>query len=491
MKKIAVGGIVHETNVFSDMPAALSNFKECAYFTGDSLTREYEGGNSTIGGVLRALAQSGHATAPLLYAAATPCGTVSAQAFYALLQELTDLLRAEMPVDGLILVLHGAMSADGARDCEGAILREARKIVGAGVPIVAVLDFHANVSDEMVSQCDALIGYDKNPHTDCHEKGLEAVGVIEKLLYTQDRPARSLVKLPLLLSPINNWTSANPFAQLPPAISHWRGDASILCLSAFGGYIYADSPQTGVSVTTYGWDQSAADECARQVAAMIWESRASALYHGLAVDDAVGYALFLNARPVLLADLGDNVGGGAAGDGTHILSRVLELGCRGFVTTICDPQAARRESGVFCGAVGGKSKWAGSPAMLRGDITFRTDGIFSMGENNHFSSVTGRMADMGRSILVDADGNKVLITSKPVPIGGPEIFLHAGVDLAECNIIAVKGAAAFRAGFGRITGVTLDVNTEGVTTCDISRLPYACEAIKGFYPLNMGAVMKI
>ena len=488
MKRVAIGGIVHETNLFSDISTTISSFKNSVYYSGDSIINEYKDGNSSISGVLEGLSLHGHEPVPLIYSAATPSGIVSYEAFNSLLDELKESIRAAVPIDGVILVLHGAMIADGIPDCEGVILGQLRKIIGADIPLVTVLDFHANLSDDMFNESDALIGYDYNPHTDCFDKGLEAVEIINELFIRKPQLVRCMIKVPLLLSPINNWTSANPFSQVIPRIKCWEEKAEIMCMSAFGGYIYADSKDICVSVIAYGWDWDIINNAAKSIAYELWNLRMSVLYHGLSVETAIEYALFSDGKPILLADLGDNIGAGSFGDCTHILSVIMSMGIEGFVTTICDPEAAKVKDVAFKRKIGGNSKWSGESVMLEGEVIFRSDGKYSLGKNNHFSAMSGRVSDMGECIVVKAKGNIVLITSRPTPVGGPEIFEHTGIDLQEYKIVAIKGAAAFRAGFSSISKHVLEVDTPGVTTCDISRLPYKCEAVKEMFPLNVNCV---
>jgi microcystin degradation protein MlrC len=54
--------------------------------------------------------------------------------------EILAELRAAMPVDGVLLGLHGAMIAYGYDDAEGDLLERVRSIVGAKVPIGVELD---------------------------------------------------------------------------------------------------------------------------------------------------------------------------------------------------------------------------------------------------------------------------------------------------------------------------------------------------------------
>ena len=82
-----------------------------------------------------------------------------------------------MPVDAVYLDLHGAMVTEDFEDGEGELLRRVRAAVGEQVPIVISLDYHANVTPEMVQHSDGLIAYRTYPHVDRVETGQYAARV--------------------------------------------------------------------------------------------------------------------------------------------------------------------------------------------------------------------------------------------------------------------------------------------------------------------------
>jgi microcystin degradation protein MlrC len=118
MSRIAVGGIAHETHTFVPKPTSLEGFTGQTYYEGDDLVRQMSGTPSVLGGALEGLASARCQPAPLLYASAMPSGTVTMAAYDTLVSALLQRLRAEIPVDGVLLALHGAMVAESQDDCE-------------------------------------------------------------------------------------------------------------------------------------------------------------------------------------------------------------------------------------------------------------------------------------------------------------------------------------------------------------------------------------
>ena len=468
---------MHETNVLSNIKATLKSFEGNIYLIGGDIVRILENTHTPVGGALAALKKDNREVVPLLYAAANPCGESNAQCFYALLENLLGSLSATLPVDGVLLILHGAMTAESVPDCEGIILKQVRKIVGNSVPIVVVLDFHANISRAMFNEADILVGYDRNPHIDCFEKGAEAVRLLDHIINTKKTPCKRLIQLPLVLSPLTNWTDAEPFHSTLEMVDRWRQNKNICCITATGGFAYSLGEESGVAVAVYGENPTTVDICARDIAGRIWMNRQAALYAGITVEQAIGQALFSAEKTAVLADMGDNIGGGAPGDGTQILRQLIDFEVGGAFVTVCDPIAAAAQPDYFSGEVGKP------PVLISGKVIWRGAGTYHIGACNPYSAITGTTVDMGDSVLVDTGKINVLITSKAAPQGDLDMYDHIGIDSKDYKILVVKGAVAFREAYKPVSNMILDVNTDGVCNCDLTKIPYiGATALK--YPMN-------
>ena len=478
MKRIAVGGIMHETNILAKVLTTRESFEQRSYYTGEQMLEEYADSTASVAGLLAGVTESGYEPVPLLYAAATPCGPVTRDAFDFLLDSLLDRLKKALPVDAVALALHGAMFAEGTDDCEGVILRKVRALVGKEIPVVAVLDFHANISPEMVNESDALFCYDNNPHSDTFQKGKEAALFLKQIFERNKRPFKYFQKLPLILSPLGNWTSANPFVSIRKAVAEWRANPGIAAVTTSGGFAYARNDAC-VSTLVYGWQEDLAKKAAQDLAKMIWQGRQAAMYKGISVDTALTFALFSPEKTVVLSDLGDNVGGGSLGDNTQILERIIALGIKGALLTVCDPEAAAATGTHFSGYVGGKIE-PDKPVFIEGEITGRSDGAFLLEKGNHVSGLSGQHMSMGPSIVVSFGGNTLLIMSRPTPIGGPEPFLHMGLDPRDYKIVSIKAGVAFRGAYKYVSSLMLDVDTNGSTTCDLHSFISSAD----IYPFN-------
>lgn len=494
MKRIAIGGIIHETHTFAPLRTSLDAFAQQTLVEGDALLQRMRDTPTSLGGSLEGLAQAGYQSVPLLYAAATPSGTVTREAYEALVNQLLARLRAALPVDGVVLSLHGAMVAEGFDDCEGDILARIRAVVGSGCPIVSTLDMHGNVSQAMLVNSNALVAFDQNPHLDTCERGLEAAAIMRRILDNGLRPTASYVHPPLLLSALTTWTEQPPLRPMHERAQVMERDPRVVNVSILGGFAYADTPFSGVSaIVTTDNDAVLAGALARELAHIAWEHRDAARYKGLAVDDAMRRALNAPRGPIMLADVGDNIGGGTPGDGTVLLQALLDAGERAqsAAIVITDPQAVAQAAQAGAGAriemlAGGKcDTWHGKPVWLSGVVERLTDGRYHIEGKDHFAQLYGRDVNMGRCAVVLCGGARVLLNERKTPPGDLAQLRSQGIIPEQQHIIVAKSAVAFRGAYGPIAAEIYEVDTPGLCSADLSRFPYQ-KLARPIYPLDDG-----
>jgi microcystin degradation protein MlrC len=479
MRRIAVGGIVHETNTFAPNLTDLESFARQGIFEGRALVDRWLHSSSSMGGVLQGLQKAGYEAVPTIYATAMPSGLVTRDAYETLLKRLLDGLAAVLPVDGVLLVLHGAMVAEGQDDCEGEILERVRALVGASCPVVSVLDMHGNLTPAMVEAADVLVAFNKHPHIDTYERGLEAAGIMRRILDESLQCALALVSPPLLLSALTTATAGLPLRAMHEQAQIFRQDPRVVNVSIMGGFAYTDTPFAGVSaLVTTASDEALAQEMAQALGNVAWSHRDAALYNGISVDEAVKGALAASRYPVILADIGDNVGGGSPGDGTVLLKALLAANAQDAVVTLADPQAVVQAVDAGVGAeldirIGGKvDRWHGEPLAVRGTIERLTDGRFTIEGTDHFANIYGQEVQMGRCAVLRCGGIRILLTERKTPPGDLAQLRSQGIMPEEQKIIVVKSPVAFRGAYEPIAAHIFEVDTPGICAASLQNFPY-------------------
>jgi microcystin degradation protein MlrC len=490
MKRIAIGGIIHETHTFAPEPTDLAAFAQQSLHEGDALLRHMQGAANAVGGALEGLARAGYQPVPLLYAAATPSGTVTAEAYDALVANLLARLQAALPVDGVLLTLHGAMVSAQQDDCEGDILTRVRSLVGPRCPVVSTLDMHGNVSPQMVAQANALVAFDQNPHLDTYERGLEAADILRRILETGLRTTCAIARPPLLLSALTTWTEQPPLRPMHLRAQEMEREPGVVNVSIMGGFAYADTPYSGVSaIVTTRDDAALAQAYARELAHIAWAHRAAGGYKGIGVQEAVQRAMAAPRGPVILADVGDNIGGGTPGDGTVLLQALLDAGAQDAVVILTDPQAVARavqagEGGWVEMHVGARADHLhGEPVWVRGTVERLTDGHYAVEGTDHFAQLYGRAVNMGRCAVVKCNGIRLLLNERKTPPGDLAQLRSQGIIPEAQRIIVAKSAVAFRGAYGPIAAEIYEVDTPGLCTADLQRFAYR-KLPRPIYPLD-------
>ena len=492
--RIVTGGIAQETNTFQWQPTTLDDFQRAGFGT---LVRGQEildlGGTGTVyGGVIPAAAVQGVELIPTTYASVMPGGRVARDAFEALRTEILSGISAALPVDGVLLVLHGAMALSDWDDAEGLLLRDVREMVGPDVPIVAPLDLHTNLSDEMIAHADALVGYREYPHTDMAEAGERALNLLVATIRGEVKPAMAFTRLPLIVpnqSMVTTWQSP-----LKIAIDQTRvleEQPAVLAASIFGGFPFADLPFTGVStVVVTDNDQALAQRYADDLAEVCWQQREAFTIHPIPIVDASAGAMAGPEGSVyVLADVADSGASGTAGDGTAILRSLIEAGARSAaLAQIMDASAVAACVSAGVGkevtlTVGGQhDDLHGPPVEVTGVVRLIHEGTFPLAGPMGAGTFAGR----GRTVVLEIGGHGGIELQLTELRGHPSDLNHFrafGIEPTQRRMLVLKSAAHFRAAFEPIARKVIEVDAPGISTPKLATLPYE-RLRRSIYPLD-------
>ena len=484
-KRIAIGGIWHETNTFASGKSDYSAFETYQLAKRDELIRRYRGSNTELGGFIGHAETNRFQLVPTLFAAAVPSGIIEHQTAMKLCHELIDTIHNAGSLDAIFLSLHGAAIAEEIDDLDGFILERLRSRFGPQIPIVITIDYHANVTEKMVRHASVIIGYDTYPHVDMAERGEEAAQVAARILETNQVPHCSFKRIPLITSPLNQQTDKEPMRgifQLLHEIEEWP---QILCGTVAMGFPYCDVDHLGASVLVYGTEPTMTEKAVNSLSNRIWEKRKIFTPEVVSVKEGIRQAVNAESFPVVVVEAADNIGGGSAGDATDVLAELIRIQAKGSVMLIADPEAVQKAISSGVGSrtalkIGGKSdRFHGSPVEI-----FVTVRSVSDGEYVHKGSyMTGYVSSMGKAAVVDADGITIVLTSRRSMPFDAEQLRCVGIEPQKQKIITVKSAIAWKAAYGDIAKQTIVVDSSGVCPIDLSKLQYHSRP-KPLFPLD-------
>lgn len=482
--RIAIGGIAHESSTFATVPTGLEDFEKRMLLEGGNLIDTLSDTKTPAGGFIDAARDASFELVPTIESSATPGGPVTAEATRELVGRLVAGLRDALkrgPLDGVLLALHGAMVSELDDDGESYILRAVREVVGPDLPIIVELDLHGNITQEMVDLATIPVAYDEYPHTDPYERGYEAGLLMARIVRGGLKPVSSLVKIPLIAGLQRQYTHAEPMLELKRMAHEIEQERGILNVSYLPGFAWADIAPTGFSIiVTSDGNRAQADDAARRLARYVWDHRDDFIVRPMPVDEAVRHAMEAPEGPIVLADIGDNPGGGTPADGTVLLEGLLRLGARNAVLVpLADPEAAAQafaagEGGRVSLKLGGKvDPFHGEPLDVTGRVVRLTDGRYV-----HTGPMsTGVEMHLGPTAVLELDGQNdgkvlVVVSSYRVQPTDLEILRSQGIEPEKMQIIGVKSSVHFRAAFTPIAKEIIEVDTPGLTSPDFSKLTF-------------------
>jgi microcystin degradation protein MlrC len=383
--------------------------------------------------------------------------------------EILGQLETAMPVDGVLLGLHGAMVAFGYDDCEGDLIERVRAIVGPKAVIGVEQDPHCHLTEKRVRGADVMILFKEYPHIDFAERADELVTLVIKAIRGDIRPKMSLYDCGMIdLFP----TTREPGRSFVDKMQRLEGRDGVLSISLGHGFPQGDVPEHGTRVLVITDNaKPKGDALARELGEEVRAKRGTWRPPALSIDEAIDAAYAEPKGPVVVADASDNAGGGAASDNTNIIRRLLERGMTdAAVGPVWDPVAVELCHAAGVGATltlrfGGKTAVA-SGAPIDGEVT-----VLGLGKDGR-QTFGKAMVSFGDSAGIRIGGVDVALIAHRTQALGTEIFTASGIDLASKRYIGVKSTNHFHAAYAPIAAKVLYCDGEGPSPIDTRQYPF-------------------
>lgn len=486
-KTILFGGLYHETHTFLSHKTGMAQFEDGGIRIGAAAVDQNRGNGSPSAGFIAYAEEAGWRILPTIQLAAQPAGKVTDDVVDLFFEHcLAGLDRHMHEIDGIFLVLHGAMVSEGSDDVEGLVIKTIRdrlKAAGRGdLPIGAVLDLHGNISQVMVENATVLRAYRENPHTDAYEAAVAATELLDRALSGPKlTPVQRATKY--VISPVGVGSANDPMKSvLAAARAIEASDPDILTINVMAGYAYSDIPDCGFSINLITKGAVASAEKHLDALVAVLEANIEAGYpHEDDLATALGKADALppGKGPILLIEPADNIGGGTPGDATGLLGPLLETGRDNILAALADRDAVEECFAAGQGAtvsllIGGKTDaHHGAPIPFTGTVEHLSDGVFVL-ENpkSHLASMGGTTIRMGRCAVVKNGQAKILLSERktaPMDLGQ---YHSQGLRPEDATYVVIKAAVSHRAAYDAIQRASFYVDSPGLCTSDLRRLPF-------------------
>ena len=472
--RIGIGGIIKESHSFSPASSSLDRFKACLYLKGAQVFERLGACNHEIAGGLDEIGDG--TPVPLFFAATASNGRpLDDETLGHLQRQLLDAIDAGGAMDGLLLVMHGAMASEIDDDATGYVLESVRNTVGPDMPIVATIDLHANVTQRMVDVTNAMVFYHTQPHIDQGETGSRAMRLLKHIIRDGVRPAKAFRSLPMMVPGENGRTTVGPYHRVMQEVIALEARPEVCSAGACAAQPWLDLPDYGCSVIVYtDGDPELAQREADRIARLFWEVRHEFTPALVEVEEAIARAA-TPGGPLIFSDSADAPGSGAPGDSTVLLKALLDAGFdQPALLNIVDAPAvdAAQKAGVGevldieIGATFDQRFY--QPLHISARVAAVEEGVFK----NESSGNTGLSYHMDGVAVLQCGSMSVVAMRQGVVQWDPALYRCVGLDPASVRVVQVKSPAAFRHAYGPLAEDILVLNAPGHCSPNFQLFPW-------------------
>lgn len=487
MLRLAVARFSHEGNSFSPVRTGMPAFRR-EWYRGQDAEAVYRATTTEGGGAVAFLdAHPEWCGSFLRMTGATPAGPVDRDAYEAIAGEIVADL-GDGTWDAVFVSLHGAMLVEGLDCADYEIIRRIREAIGPGIPLGVSLDLHANLDPRIAGLVTVAAGFKEHPHTDMKETAERVLSVLDRTVKGLVRPVGHIAKLDAILPSINMRTAEGPMAELEAFARGLEFDPRILDASPFGGFSYGDTAVAGAGAMVFAdGDPGLARHAAERLVDEM-RRRLDRFYITLpSAGEGIAEALRSADRPVAVIDSGDNPLSGGIADTPDMLRALLAAApavpC--VFAFFADPALVERcrevgVGGTVEGSLGGRiSRDFGAPVPFAGTVKRLTDGDYV----NSGPMMQGLPMSLGQTAVVAVGHVSIVVTTACGSAHDPAFFALHGIDVAAVAVLCVKAKNHFRAAFGDLCPVMIDIDAPGPAALDIARFPFRL-APPTLYPLR-------
>jgi microcystin degradation protein MlrC len=478
--RIGIIALLHESNTFVRQPTTLKQFHDDLYLEGEAIRKHLADSHHEIGGFFAGLEQCRRdddvIAVPLLATRATPAGTITAETMATLVDRMLSIVAVTPDLDGILVAPHGAAVSQLAADADGYWLSKLREQVGKDLPIIGTLDAHANLSPAMIQACNALVAYRTNPHLDQRARGIEAATLMVRTVRGEVCPTMAASFPPLVINIERQCTSEPHLQRHYQFADEQLAQPRVLSNSILLGFPYADVAEMGAAtIAVTDNDSGLAQQLADKLADRLWLHRTDFVGQLTSIDAALKTCESDNQSRYCLLDMGDNVGGGSAADGTTLAAALLAQCIGPSFVCLYDPEAVAACSAAGVGAhlrlaVGGKvDDRHGVPLKVEARVVSLHSGRFREDAPRHGGIVE---FDQGATVVIETldCGLTIMLTSRRMVPFSLQQIKSCQLEPLQFRILVAKGVNAPIAAYREVCDKFLRVNSIGSTAADLNQL---------------------
>lgn len=285
-------------------------------------------------------------------------------------------------------------------------------------------------------------------------------------------------------------TTRDPMASFVERMYALEREPGVVNVWLAHGFPYGDVASIGTQViVATDNDPARARSLANTLRDEFFALRDAVSTEPLGIEAAIDAALADGRAPITIADTADNTGGGAPGDSTFFLEALIRRRVASVALgPLYDPGAVAicHDGGIGSRLqlrIGGKlAPESGSAVDVQCTVTGLSDRVLQT--LNGGPSSLGACAAVRVHLDADADapGIDVVLASRRVQAGSPELFTSVGVEIADKRLIVVKSTQHFHAGFAPVSANVIYASGQGALNGDMRTIDYRRVDTAAYWP---------
>jgi microcystin degradation protein MlrC len=259
---------------------------------------------------------------PIFFEYSIPGGPIKYNYFVKIKNQFINKIKKIKNLDGILLIMHGAIFINKIKDPEGYFIKEIRNHVGKNCKIALSFDLHGQVTNKIIKNINYFGAYKTAPHIDIKKTYRRVTKMLINGILKNKNNYISWIPIPVLVSGEMSSTRVNPCKLIYKSLNKYNKLKGITDCNLLVGYVWADSSRATASAVVNSNNKILGDKICKKIATEYFKNR-----HKLKFDMNSGSMkkIFskIDNKFTIIADSGDNPTAGGVGDRADVIKYVL------------------------------------------------------------------------------------------------------------------------------------------------------------------------
>ena len=376
-----------------------------------------------------------------------PGGPVDKKFFIKTISNITNDLIKSKSIDGILLIMHGAMYVKGISDPEGFFIKKIRSKVSKNCKISLSYDLHGQMTDSIIKNINYFAAYKTAPHIDVKQTYSRALKMLIDGILKNKKNHIIWEKIPVLVSGEMSSTIVEPCKKIYKNLNIFNKLNGINDCNLLIGYVWADTKRATASAIVNCTDVNIGKRICKKIALSYWNNRFNLVYDMKSYKLNKIFHVVNKKRFTILADSGDNPTAGGVGNRIDVLEYVFKNKIENTLF------AGIYNEEIFRDLKNKKNKIVIKDSISKKKISISIDKFYLKNDN----------------AIVISNNNTVIFTKYRKPFHYLSDFKELNINLKKYKILIVK-SGYLSPELKKLKADNFMILTDGFVTQDFKRI---------------------